>query len=31
MGYASAASLVLLVILMGLTLIQFRLLGDRRT
>jgi ABC-type sugar transport system permease subunit len=31
MGYASAASFVLLLILMGLTLIQFRLLGSRST
>ena len=31
MGYASAASLVLLVILMALTFIQFRLLGDRQS
>jgi ABC-type sugar transport system permease subunit len=31
MGYASAASFVLLLILMGLTLIQFRVLGSRST
>jgi len=31
MGYASAASLVLLVILMGVTWIQFRLLGQQPT
>ncbi len=29
MGYASAASMVLFALLLGLTLIQFRLLGDR--
>jgi multiple sugar transport system permease protein len=31
MGYASAASLVLLLTLLGLTLVQFRLLGARPT
>jgi ABC-type sugar transport system permease subunit len=29
MGYASAASMVLFALLLGLTLIQFRLLGER--